>query len=312
MDIKPMQRDIKLIVIDLDGTLLDDQHKMSKRNRDAIKKAMANDIRIVLATGKTRISAEGIIKELGLDTPGVYVQGLMICNADGTVRKQTTMDKASARKVINFAENNGFEVLVYSGNRLLAKHAEEPFSEITKYGEPAPEAVGPLVNNLDSTQIHKVVVLGNSPRKLKALRWQLNQQVGQQVSFTTAAVLTSLEVLPKGGSKANGVLTLLKDLGVAPENVMAIGDGENDASMLKMVGLGVAMGNATEAVKESANEVVSDNNNHGVAEAIAKFALPKEEPEPEPTEAKPEPVAETKVETSTETPSESNVEGSKE
>ncbi|MDQ7033752.1 MAG: HAD family hydrolase [Anaerolineae bacterium] len=288
-------------------------------HRDAIKKAIANDIRVVLATGKTRTSAEGIIKDLGLDTPGVYVQGLMICNADGTIRKQTTMDKAAARKVINYAENNGFEVMLYSGNRLLAKHAEEPFSEITKYGEPAPVAVGSLVNNLDSTQIHKVVVLSNSPRKLKALRWQLNQQVGQQVSFTTAAVLTSLEVLPKGGSKANGVRVLLKDLGVALENVMAIGDGENDADMLKMVGLGVAMGNATEAVKAAANEVVSNNNNHGVAEAITKFALPKEEPK---EEAKPEPIAPaetTKAEsiakpatTTTEAPSESKAEGSKE
>ncbi|MDQ7037013.1 MAG: HAD hydrolase family protein [Anaerolineae bacterium] len=117
MDIKPMQRDIKLIVIDLDGTLLNDQHKMTKRNRDAIKKAITNDIRVVLATGKTRTSAEGIIKDLGFDSPGRLCSGLDdFANADGTIRKQNHYGTKAcgAKKVINYAENNGFEVMLFT------------------------------------------------------------------------------------------------------------------------------------------------------------------------------------------------------
>ena len=320
MDIKPMQRDIKLIVIDLDGTLLNDEHKLSERNRDAIKKAAAQGVRVVLATGKTRTSAESVIKDLALDTPGVYLQGLMLCNSDGTIRKQTTMEKAPLRRVINYAESNGFEVLAYSGNRLIARHADAPFNEITKFGEPVPEAVGPLVNVLDTTPINKVVIISNSTRKLNALRWQLNQQVGAHITLTRSAVVSQLEVLPKNCSKANGVRLLLKDLGIALENVMAIGDAENDIEMLKMVGLGVAVGNAAEAVKAAAMEVVASNNNNGVAEALEKFILPKEEPKPAPTPAstdtKPastsETSAEPKSESATETPAESKTEESSE
>jgi Cof subfamily protein (haloacid dehalogenase superfamily) len=266
---------------------------------------------VVLATGKTRTSVESIIKTLGLDTPGVFVQGMMICNADGTVRKQTTIEAGVARRVINYAESNGFEVIAYSGNRLLAKHSEEPFSAIAKYGEPVPQAVGPLVNNLDGTQINKLVVLGGNVRKLKALRWQLNQQIGMQVSFTTAAVLTSLEVLPKNGGKANGVRTLIKDLGVAPENIMAIGDGENDIEMLKLAGLGVAMGNAAAEVKAAADEVVSSNNADGVAEAIEKFVLPKPAPVVE-AAAQSNDTPSTPAETKTEATSESKPDGASE
>lgn len=290
MDIQPIRSDIKLIVIDIDGTLLNSEHKLTDRNRDTIKKAIAQGVRVVLATGKTRTSVENVVKELGVDTPGVYLQGLMLCNADGTIRKQTTMDKAPARRVITYVENNGFDVLAYSGNRLLAKHNGEPFTEISKFGEPQPEVVGPLVNILDTTPINKLVIISTSPRKLKALRWQLNQQVGEQVTLTSSAVKSQLEVLPKGQSKANGVRILLKDLGVALENVMAIGDAENDIEMLKMVGLGVAVGNALDEVKAAANEVVSSNDNNGVAEAIEKFILPKEQPKPTP------PAAETKTE----------------
>jgi Cof subfamily protein (haloacid dehalogenase superfamily) len=313
MDIKPMQRDIKLIVIDVDGTLLNNEHKLSDRNRDVIKKAVAHGVRVVLATGKSRVSTENVIKELALDTPGVYLQGLMICNADGTVRKQTTMDKAPARRVISYAESNGFDVLAYSGNRLLAKHNGEPFSQLLKYGEAPPDVVGPLVNILDSTPINKLLIIGTDPRKLKALRWQLNQQVGEQVTLVSAAIENQLEVLPKGQSKANGVRLLLKDLGVALENVMAIGDAENDIDMLKMVGLGVAVGNASDEVKAAVKEVVSSNHDNGVAEAIEKFVLPKEEPKPTPpVEAAPEPKVEVKAETpaapKAETPTEPKVE----
>ena len=71
MDIK---RNIQYIVIDLDGTLLNDEHKLSDRNKEAIKKAIAQGIKVIIATGKTRKSAEAMIKDLNLDTPGVFVQ----------------------------------------------------------------------------------------------------------------------------------------------------------------------------------------------------------------------------------------------
>lgn len=274
MDIK---RDIQAVVIDLDGTLLNDKHSLSDRNKKTVRKAIKQGIKVIIATGKTRASAESVIAALALDTPGVYVQGLIIYNGDGSIRNQSTLNKVAARRAIQYAENEGFTVIAYSGNRLITKNLNEKAKSIAKFGEPMPEAMGSLVNHIDSIPMHKLIILGDEQGKLRALRWQLNQQIGDQIAFTDGGVVTSLEILPKGASKGNGVKTLLRQMDIFPENVMAIGDADNDIEMLKLAGFAVAVDNATEAIKAVADEVVKSNDKNGVAEALEKFVLKKEE-----------------------------------
>lgn len=273
MDIKPFEKDIKAVILDVDGTLLNDDHALSERNREVIRKAIDAGVTVILATGKTRAGTASVIEALDLKTPGVYVQGLIIYNADGTIRRQTKLEVNAARHAIQYAEQNGFDIIAYSGDRLLVKNKAEHLDAITRFHEPEPVAVGNLVNKLDGTPINKLIVMGNSMKKLRALRWQLNQQIGEHVSFTEAAMLTSIEILPKNSNKGQGVLFLLKELGITPTDVMAVGDAENDVEMLKLVGLPVAIGNARDAVKAVAQEVVASNNDDGVAEAIERFVL---------------------------------------
>lgn len=281
--------DIKLIALDIDGTLLKNDHTLSERNLAVLKKALAAGVQIVLATGKTRTATESLLKTLALKTPMVAIQGLIVFNADGSIQHQSTLEKQVLRRVVQYAELNGYDVIAYNGNRLLVKRLAPHLSAITKYHEPEPEAVGSLLNVIGSTPINKLVLLGADIRKMKALRWQLEQQVGDQVSFTTTAMLDSLEVLPKGASKGNGLRLLLKGMHVDPAKVMAIGDAENDIEMLKLVGLGVAVGNASEQVKSVAKFVVASNEDDGVAEAIERFVLPSEpKVEEKPVEVKAE------------------------
>lgn len=277
------KRDIEAIVIDLDGTLLNSDHVMSERNRETIRRAIDAGKQVFIATGKTRTSADSVIAALNLQTPGVYLQGLMIFNADGTLRRETKLEPHILRRVINYGNSNGYSIIAYSGNRLIMQKLDNNADLIASFGEPMPEAVGPLVNLVDTMPIHKIVFIADSFRQIKALRWQFNQQVGGQVYMTTAKVLTSLEVLPKGTSKGNGVKSLMRDLGIKLANVMAIGDGENDIEMIKMAGLGVAMGNAEDMLKDVAQEITLTNDEDGVAEAIEKFVIGKPPaPEPEP------------------------------
>lgn len=297
MDIK---RNIKYIAVDLDGTLLNDKHEVSGRNKDAIKKAIAQGVKVIIATGKTRKSAEAILKDLNLDTPGVFVQGLLTYNADGTVRQEIKLDPVSARQAIQYAEAQGFEVIAYSGNRLVCKTLDENIEKIAEFGEPMPEAIGSLINHVDSVKMNKLIVVGGNKRKLKALRWQLDQQIGNKVSFTDGGVFTSLEVLPKGANKGHGVKTLLRQLGAQPENVMGIGDAENDVELLETVGFAVAVENAAEKTKAVADEIVSSNNDDGVAEAIERFILVAEEKAKETTDATAESSDDSASETTTE------------
>ncbi|MEM9952659.1 MAG: HAD family hydrolase [Chloroflexota bacterium] len=270
MDIK---RDIKYIIIDLDGTLLNDEHTVSERNKAVIQKATEQGVKVILATGKTRTSAEAIIADLNLDTPGVFVQGLIIYNADGTVRQEHKLDPDIARHAIQYAQSQGYQVIAYSGGRLVCSQLDDAVEKIAEFGEPMPEAVGSLINRVNTIKMHKLIVVGGNQRKMKALRWQLDQQIGGKVSFTDGGVLTSLEILPKGTNKGQGVKALLRQLDANPEQVMGIGDAENDVEMLKTVGFGIAVKNASEKTKAVADEIVASNNDDGVAEAIERFVL---------------------------------------
>lgn len=289
MDIQPFSSDetktddrpeIKLIVVDLDKTLLNEFHVVSERNREALQRAMDAGIQVILATGKTRYSAESIIAALNLDTPGIYVQGLVVFNGDGSIRYQTTLDPKIARRVITVAEDRGFMVMAYSGNRIVTQSTNHHTDDFKKYREPEIEGVGPLYNILDVLPINKLVLIGDE-RGAKALRWQLDKQLSGDARVLTAGIPHMFEVLPVGQSKGRALKQLLKEMNIAAENVMAIGDGENDIEMLELAGLAIAVENAHEGLKAVADEIVSDHTKDAIAEAIDAFVLPPE-PEPEP------------------------------
>src|SRR5215510_15091912 len=135
---------IKLIAIDIDGTLLNSQNQLSERNEKALKAAIAKGVQIVLATGKTRPSADWINTRLGLTAPGIFLQGQIVYDAEGKVRFQQILSPTIARQVITFAEDRGFLMVGYSGSRILVRAPHAALADgITKYHEPPYEVVGP-------------------------------------------------------------------------------------------------------------------------------------------------------------------------
>ncbi len=270
-----MTASIKLVAIDLDGTLLNSQHELSERNEKAIKSAVKNGVTVILATGKTRSSALKIIEQLKLDSPGIYVQGLVTHAADGSIIQQTTLDKNIIRQVITFAEDREFSLVAYSGTRTLVRARNRDTNIFVEYGEPQPEVVGPLQNILDDTPINKIAAIHRSdPRRVTALRWQLNMQINGTARLMQAGVPEMVEILPSGASKGAAFKRLLKSLNIDSETALSIGDGENDIEMLQHAGIGIAVGNAGAAVKKVADHIVATNDADGVAEALEKFVLP--------------------------------------
>jgi hypothetical protein len=263
-----------LVVVDLDKTLLNSKHELSERNEKALKAAMEQGVKVVLATGKTRTSAQTVIDRLDLTTPGIYLQGLTIHNHDGTISYQKTLDPTLARRIITFAEDRGFTVIAYSGEKLLSRAVDEPsFKFLTDHHEPRPEAIGPLQNILDEMTINKLFIIKTGDgRRIRGLRWQLEMQIDGKAKLMQA-IDDTVEVLPPNTSKGVALKTLTKELNIPTERVLAIGDGENDLEMLQYAGMGVAIGNAIELLKDTADEVVGTNDEDGVAEAIERFVL---------------------------------------
>ena len=274
-----MTNPIKLVVVDLDGTLLNEQSQLSAGNEAALKKAIEQGVQIVIATGKTRFSANTVIEKLGLTTPGIYLQGLTIYQSDGTISYQKTLEPDVARQVITFAEDRGYDVIAYSGSRILARSVSKKAEELaTKYGEPMPEGIGALQNILEDMPVHKLIAMkAGEPRKIKALRWQLEMQLDGKARLVQAMIPDMVEILPPKASKGIALQTLLKQLGVSADEVLAIGDGENDIEMIQLAGIGVAVGNADAKLKAVADHVVAGNEADGVADALEKFVLIKTE-----------------------------------
>jgi Cof subfamily protein (haloacid dehalogenase superfamily) len=269
------QPDIKLIVLDLDGTLLNSKHELSARNEAALKAAMAEGVKVVLATGKTRNAGVKLVETLGLTTPGIYLQGLVIYEPDGEISFQQLLEPWVARQVLTFGTERGFKFIAYSGSRMMIpSHDPDIVAGLMRYHEPAAEVVGPLVNLTGKVSLNKLMAIGPDARSIRALRWQLEAQLGSSARIMQAGIPNMLEVLPPGACKGTALRHLLDNrMHLDRRHVMAMGDAENDHEMLELAGLGVAIGNADAALKKIANEVVGTNDEDGVAEAVERFVL---------------------------------------
>ncbi|MBK8985879.1 MAG: HAD family hydrolase [Chloroflexi bacterium] len=262
---------IQLIALDLDGTLLSDDGTVSPRNTWAVRTAVAQNVQVILATGKTRSSAVALLPQLGISSPGVFTQGLVIHNADGSVRHETWLDQETSVQAITFALQQQLAHHAYCGSNIFTAY-DNPYSHRLheQYHEPLPQVIGPFLAQIDGLRINKFLV--SDEQNNDVTRRRLTDLLGDR-AVVTQAVSGYIEILPPGASKGRGVQRLLADLGIPPSAMLAIGDGENDLEMLQMAGVGVAMGNAKSTVKAVADYVTADNNHSGVAEAIERFVL---------------------------------------
>jgi Cof subfamily protein (haloacid dehalogenase superfamily) len=265
---------IELIVLDLDGTLLMGNGRIHPDNIQPIRQAIARGIPVVLATGKTRWSALELIETLGLETPGVFSQGMIVSDGQGELLRLVTMAEGVTAVVLDFAAERNLPVNVYASDGLYTT-VDDQYRHImhTKYREPLPEHRPDLRQQLDTLQITKLLVSDetNNDQTRAALERRLDGRAS-----VVQAVPEYIEILPPGVSKGEGVRWLLDKMSVDPAVVMAVGDGKNDLELLRMAGLGVAMGNAGDAVKAAADVVVGSNEDAGVAEAIKRFVTKRD------------------------------------
>jgi Cof subfamily protein (haloacid dehalogenase superfamily) len=267
-----MSQAIQLVITDLDGTLLNSRGQLSAVNEQAIRQAMAKGVPVVIATGKTRYSAQKIISRLGLQTPGVFVQGLVICTAEGAVRHQLRLGMDIVEQVVPFCQGYDVDIFAYAHDRIVTLQ-DTPFRHKLHhlYDEPLADII-PVLSDWAEAGVSKLLVQRDGQPFPAPLRQQLAALIGERATLTQA-LTDSVEILPLGASKGAGVARLLADLEIDPQRVMAIGDAENDVEMLQLVGLGVAMGNGVARLKAVADYVVGSNDEDGVAEAIGRFVL---------------------------------------
>lgn len=266
-----MSHPIQLIAIDIDGTLLNSRHEISPRVRQAIKQATLQGIMIVPATGRCSNATQAIMSRLGIVSPGVFLQGLLVLDANGRVLYEKTMEPQITRQVISFAKERELTPLIYSGSRIIVEARTPHADALIPYSEPVPEVISPLEGVPDKLPVHKLLLI-DEPARITDARQDLSKLLDGQASITQALPI-AIEILPHGASKGAGFRHLLESLDIPPENTMAVGDGENDIEMIRIAGIGVAMGNAPAHVKAAADAVVDLSDKDGLAEALERFVL---------------------------------------
>lgn len=266
----------KLLVLDVDGTLLNDEREISKRTLAALLKVQQMGVRIVLASGRPTYGLMPLAKTLELGNYGGFVLSYNGCQIIKAQNGEILFERRINPKMLPYLEKkarkNGFAIFTYHDDTLIT---DSPDNEYIKN-----EA---LLNNLKiiredefSTAIDfapcKCMLVSDKEKALIGLEQHWEKRLaGTLDAFRSEPYF--LEVVPCGVNKANTLGALLEHLGVTREEVIAVGDGVCDVTMLQLAGMGVAMGHSQDSVKVCADYVTASNEEDGVALAVEKLIL---------------------------------------
>ena len=259
---------IRCIAFDLDDTLLNDDLMISDENREMIRLAIQQGIKIVPASGRMVQSMLRFANTLNLKSPMIAYNGAVIYDLSlSQISYRRSVELGLALEIIPLFQKAGLHLNVYVDDELFMDH---PTSWGEKYASLAgvtPRFVGPLDRFLKEAP-HKLLCAAEMAEtdRMQAL---LSERFGDRLQLTRSKP-NYLEMLDPGASKGQALQELAGRWGFDRSEVMAIGDAPNDISMITWAGVGVAMRNAVDLLKEKANLIVADNNHNGVAEAIRK------------------------------------------
>ncbi|EOL50796.1 Cof-type HAD-IIB family hydrolase [Enterococcus caccae] len=267
---------IKLVAIDLDGTLLDSKKEISARNKEALAQAKAAGVKIVICTGRP-LAAIGIyLDALNLRDNGDYSitfnGGLVQKNDTGEIIEKATMPLENVHDLFELASSLNVPLDILSDGLVLQLPTTKDY-----------ESLYSQLNKLLTYESHELAQLTADRIYNKAViavdQTYLDEQI-QKIPdpfYDRYEIIKTrsnlLEFMPKGITKAYGISLLARDLGIKQEEIMTIGDEENDLPMIEYAGLGVAMENAVPRVKDLADVITDTNDNDGVAQAVEKFVL---------------------------------------
>ena len=262
----------RLIALDIDGTLIGPDGRVSPANREAIARARAAGMKVVLCTGRSWQESEDVADQAGCDRVLVCQGGAAL--ADLGLRRNPRrwdMPRETGLALVERLEREELGLMLFAGEELLVNpKGDEIFRTYPSAGfhrckrvEGSPGAV----LEREGLPLSKIYAQG-APETFPPLLAELGEYA--DVELTSSAPY-NFEIVPAGVDKGTGLAALAGGLGIALEECAAIGDSDNDRGMLTAVGMPIAMGNATEAIRALARRITASNREDGVARAIDRL-----------------------------------------
>lgn len=269
----------KLIFLDVDGTLCDTSGVIPNSAKTAINKARQNGNMVYLSTGRSKSSINNQILNIGFDgmvaSAGAYVE------SEGEVLFHKSLDQAVSNKLIRFLKENGIAFILETTGGIYTspEHIEklkDIFGDLNMADSEKSDSYIGVINISDDIEtiegVNKVVYF-DSPVNID----EMQKKLGDELLILTSSIdfkgNNSGEISDKNINKSTGVQILLDKLGKTKDAVIAYGDGMNDIEMIRLAGLGIAMGNASESLKEAADEVCDTVLKDGIYKSFKEHEL---------------------------------------
>lgn len=265
----------KIIFLDLDGTLTNNEKKITKKTKEKLIEIQKQGHIIALASGRPTPGIVPVAKELELEKFGGYILAfnggkVIDCSTNKTVF-ENVMDRKYVPELIRYARVHNLGLISYDLKQALVA------TRMDKYI--FREAI--VINKIPAymTDVEKYLDFNPNkclctakPEESEFYEKDLIKRFGDKLSIYRSCDFF-IEIMPKGIDKAASIEKLIGLLGIARESTIACGDGLNDLSMIKYAGVGVAMENAAKEVKEVADYITASNNDDGIVQVIDKFIL---------------------------------------
>lgn len=263
----------KLIAMDLDGTLNNDQKVITEKTKAALMAAQGQGIRLALASARP---SPGLFKERDIlrlqDHKGIlmsYNGGRIVDAETGKVLFETSMDLEETKQVLRKLEDLPVTPILDDGVQFYVTDQNGYKVDYEcKNNNMVCSEVGNLADFLTFAPIK--ILMSVQPEELVEVQKQIADFLPESLTVVQTAAFY-LEVIPRVINKGQGIRDICKVLGIEPADVISFGDAANDIPMLEAAGMGVAMGNAQEAVKQAADMVTLSNNEDGIAAALEKL-----------------------------------------
>lgn len=281
---------MKLIAIDLDGTLLTSESKPSTEGLKAIQTVLNKHHKVAICTGRASFDVKGIIGS-DLNIPIISANGASIQDENGQVLRQTPLDPESAKAIIQFLTKQGvyFEIfcpdaiyspfdaedklraevdMIVSANPSIDRDTlwKSALIQFLQFG------IQPIHDPMDIIRaeipVYKLLIFTYNEHKLEHIRQHYHNN---DTVHTTAAAHLTIEIIAKETDKGSALSHLAAHYGVPLADTIVIGDNYNDISMFQVAGTKIAMGNAVDEIKQLSTHVTLTNNEHGVAHALTQL-----------------------------------------
>jgi hypothetical protein len=264
---------IALVISDVDGTLVDTQKRVTARTRQAVAALRAHGIGFTIVSSRPPFGLRMLIDTLGVTQPVASFNGGAIASPTLKILDQRCIDRTVAGEIVAFLDARNIDVWLFTGEEWLTR---DPAGVYVEHETNTVRCPARIVDTFDAVidRPGKIVGVSADFARLEAIEHEAQTQfAGRAVAVRSQSYY--LDFVALGVDKGLAVRELSKTIGVPVSQIVTLGDMENDVPMFHQAGFSIAMGNASDTVKQEARATTLTNDEDGFAAAVERFILPR-------------------------------------